>query len=607
MKKESGSPGVFRSAQQLFSFLKRTHIRRADLVASISLSAAVGFLSVAELRLMLLFLHGIINREFTFLSQLSFSGAFVVVAALLFCVSLCASGMQYASSICMQRQMQTAEAHLRSRIFQRFLRFGKLYFDRQGFTDLQSVLMQHTRAVTKQLEALHEMSAKGFLLVSYAVFLSFLSWKLTVFSCLLFAGVTLLYRAASHTLRQLSSAEGKSRRQLDAKIFHILSCIPLVQSYAQEQKEEKYFRDVSVQEVEASYAIAKRTQLARQIQDLSSLCGLLLVAGAMAYVFPADGVVAASHYILFLLVMRMMIPCFAAVGEFSLQLARFSHALGRVQDVLENDKGKCIVPEGPKIFTGLRKGIEFRTVSFAYTKDNPVLSDISFAVEKGKKTAIIGATGSGKTTLIHLLLRFYDCASNSIFVDGEDIRNFTHASLRRHMALVSQDIFLFNDTLRNNIAYGVQDVTDDHLFAATRKAHLHDFIAKLPDQYDTVIGDRGIQMSGGEKQRTSISRAFLKSADILILDEASSSLDVRTESLVHQAINDVTADKTVIIIAHRLSTIKNADHIVVLDDGRVAEQGSFVELVAHRGLFHEYWQEQRLDDVIPQPMARVVG
>ncbi|MEI6863153.1 MAG: ATPase, T2SS/T4P/T4SS family [Candidatus Omnitrophota bacterium] len=207
---------------------------------------------------------------------------------------------------------------------------------------------------------------------------------------------------------------------------------------------------------------------------------------------------------------------------------------------------------------------------------------------------VVGPTGSGKTTLISLIMRFYDCPKGAILLDGEDVREFTVKSVRRHIALVSQETLLFNDSIRNNLSFGLdREVSDDELIVVAKKARIYDLIASLPDGIDTEVGDRGIKLSGGEKQRVAIARALLKGSSILILDEATSSLDSKTESLIQDAVDSAIQNKTAIIIAHRLSTIKNADKIVVVEGGRVVEEGGLVELLEKKGKFYGYWQAQK--------------
>jgi ABC-type multidrug transport system fused ATPase/permease subunit len=251
------------------------------------------------------------------------------------------------------------------------------------------------------------------------------------------------------------------------------------------------------------------------------------------------------------------------------------------------------VQSGDEIFAGLSKDISFRNVQFAYVPGRAILKNVSFAIQKGGMTAIVGPTGSGKTTIISLLMRYYDCAPGSIFLDGKDIRSFTLESYLGKVAFVSQDTLLLHDSLRNNIAYGMSEVSEERLMDAMRRARLLDLVASLPHGADTLIGDRGVQLSGGEKQRVSIARALLKDAPILILDEATSSLDSQTERLIQEAIDDAVVGRTAIVIAHRLSTIKNADHILVMEDGRIVEEGTRDQLMQNRKLFFHLWEEQK--------------
>jgi len=263
-----------------------------------------------------------------------------------------------------------------------------------------------------------------------------------------------------------------------------------------------------------------------------------------------------------------------------------------VNDILENTD-KYFVTDGTKEFKLFERKIEFRKLNFSYGGGRNILKNIDTTIEKGKMTAVVGPTGSGKTTLINLVLRFYDCPSGTIFVDGEDIRNFTIKSLMSHIAVVSQDALLFNDTFRSNISYGFDGCSDAMLFDVLKKARLYDLVKSLPRGLDTYIGDKGVRLSGGEKQRIAIARALFKRCEILIFDEASSSLDTKTERLIQEAIDEAVKDKTAIVIAHRLSTIKNADKIIIMNDGVVVEEGTLRDLLQKKGKFFEYWQDQK--------------
>ena len=250
--------------------------------------------------------------------------------------------------------------------------------------------------------------------------------------------------------------------------------------------------------------------------------------------------------------------------------------------------------QGKKIFTGLKRKIEFKHMNFSYTKDVQILKDLSFSIEKDKTIAIVGSTGSGKTTILNLLMRFYDIPPNTIFIDGTDIKDFSVLSLHNYIAIASQDALLFNDTIRNNLTYGLtRKISDKELYDALRKARLFRYVMALPNKVDAYIGERGVRLSGGEKQRLVVARMLIKSSEIFMLDEATSSLDSKTEQLVQEAINEVVKNRTSIIIAHRLSTIKHADKVLVIEDGKLVEAGSLDELIDKKGKFFEYWKSQK--------------
>jgi subfamily B ATP-binding cassette protein MsbA len=237
--------------------------------------------------------------------------------------------------------------------------------------------------------------------------------------------------------------------------------------------------------------------------------------------------------------------------------------------------------------------IEFKKVSFSYATGDIVLADIDLTIKKGELVAIVGPSGSGKSTLVDLVPRFYDPSSGSIIIDGVDLRSVEIRSLRDKIGIVTQETLLFNDTVRNNIAYGLENCSMDRLIAAAKAANAHSFIQEMPKTYDSVIGERGVKLSGGERQRLALARAILKNPPILILDEATSALDTESEILVQEAIENLMSGRTSIVIAHRLSTVQHADVIVVLDAGRIVEVGGHKELLSNsRGLYKKLYELQ---------------
>lgn len=277
----------------------------------------------------------------------------------------------------------------------------------------------------------------------------------------------------------------------------------------------------------------------------------------------------------------------------------FQQAAGASERVFEYLDRKPLVSERPgaRELTGLRESIEFDHVSFQYpdAPNGAALTDVTLRVEKGEVAAVVGPSGAGKTTLAALLSRFYDPTEGAVRIDGCDIREFTLRSLRRQIAMVGQETFLFNDTVEANIRYGRPNATRAEVEEAARAAMAHDFICELPQGYDTVVGERGTKLSGGQRQRLAIARALLKNAPILVLDEATSQLDTESEALVQRALANLMANRTVIVIAHRLSTIRRADRIVVLSEGRVTETGTHKELIGQNGIYQRLHELQSLD------------
>ena len=240
----------------------------------------------------------------------------------------------------------------------------------------------------------------------------------------------------------------------------------------------------------------------------------------------------------------------------------------------------------------MKQSIEFRSVDFGYDKTSLVLKNISLTIEKGQMTALVGASGAGKTTIADLIMRFYDPIKGPVLIDGVDLRHIDINSLRGKLAMVSQDTFIFNTTIRNNIAYGSNDATNTKIMEAAQLANALEFIEEMPEGFETILGDRGVRLSGGQRQRIAIARALLRNPEILILDEATSALDAVSERLIQDSIEQLTFRRTVIAIAHRLSTIMRADKVIVLEQGEIVEQGTYNELLELRGKLWNYHQMQ---------------
>ncbi len=325
--------------------------------------------------------------------------------------------------------------------------------------------------------------------------------------------------------------------------------------------------------------------------------GAIIAVGVTLILFAAAGRVAAGQLTLgdLVLVNALLLQLFIPLNFLGIVYRQIKYALADMDDLirlLERAPEICDAPDAVPLQV-TQGELRFEHVDFAYQPDRQILFDVSFTVPPGRKLAVVGASGAGKSTLARLLFRFYDVNGGRVLIDGQDVRNVTQQSLRATMGIVPQDTVLFNDTLYYNLAYARPDASREEIVEAARMAQLHDFIAALPAGYDTVVGERGLKLSGGEKQRVAIARAILKRPRLLIFDEATSALDSRSEQAILQALRTVATDHTTLVIAHRLSTIVDADQILVLEQGRVREQGSHRELLQQDGLYAQMWALQQ--------------
>jgi ATP-binding cassette subfamily B protein len=278
--------------------------------------------------------------------------------------------------------------------------------------------------------------------------------------------------------------------------------------------------------------------------------------------------------------------------------------LERFAEIMDVEPDIVDAPDAKEL-KDVKGDIEFENVSFSYDGNEKVLENINISIPAGKTIALVGPSGGGKTTLCHLIPRFYEVKEGKIKIDGRDIKEYTIKSLRQNIGLVQQDIFLFAGTIRENILYGRIDATEEEVIQAAKNANIHDFIAELPDGYDTQVGERGVRLSGGQKQRISIARVFLKNPPILLLDEATSALDNETEIKIQQALDHLSQGRTSLVIAHRLSTIKNADRILVLTEDGIAEEGTHDELMELNGIYSGLYKSQFRDYIEDMPSVDV--
>ena len=348
---------------------------------------------------------------------------------------------------------------------------------------------------------------------------------------------------------------------------------------------------------QADYLFKMAIKMVRDTNWLSPVMHLVSsfgVAGVLYFgvTLILSGRMTSGEMVSFLAALIMLYTPLKSIGNNYIQVQTALLALDRIYDLLDYESFENGKHEGSKVLTDIKDSIEFDHVVFSYNGERDILQDISFKINVGHKVALVGNSGGGKTTVCSLINRLYEVKSGSIKIDGIDVRDYTIESLRRNVACVFQDNFLFAGTIRQNILFGKEDATDEEIAHAVKSAYLEEFIAGLPDGLDTQIGERGVTLSGGQKQRIAIARAIIRNAPLVILDEATSALDNRSEKVVQQALDELMKGRTTLVIAHRLSTIQDADTIMVINDGQIVEQGSHDELLALGGAYAALYNTQ---------------
>lgn len=371
--------------------------------------------------------------------------------------------------------------------------------------------------------------------------------------------------------------------ELNSIVQDNISGIKEIQAFGKEESEynrmKKYCKTYSQVNINANFSAAI---FHPSIEFLTSI-GTVFVMGIGGTLAMRD-VLSTADVVGFFMYLSLFYSPLAVLARI-VEDAQNAYAGGlRVLEVLDIES-EVRDSENAKTLKRVQGDIEFRNVSFYYNENEPVLNDVSFSVNAGQMIAFVGATGVGKSTIVSLLERFYDPIEGGVYLDGQNIRDITIKSLRENLSIVLQDVFLFNGTVFDNIAYGNPSATREEVLEAAKIARADEFITGMPDGYDTLIGERGVRLSGGQKQRIAIARAILKNSPVLILDEATSAVDNETEALIQQAIDELSKSRTVVVIAHRLSTVMKADKIIVLEDGKVTEQGTHNELLKNNGLY----------------------
>ncbi len=523
-------------------------------------------------------------------------GAWKTIAILLIVFTFTKGIAEYLSTYLMARIGQSAVLKLRQDLYNHLLAQSATFFERHRTNYLVSRLVSSAAAIeTAVTSTIRDMLRESFTLIALLAASFYYSWRLTLGSLIIAPIIAFLTVKFGKALRNLARESFEGSKQLTDTAQEALANQGIVKAYRAEKRESDRFTAVAKQIVRANLRSAS---IAGASPPTIEMIGILFVV--LLLFFGQQEIMSermtTSQFLAFLVFLFRSYDPMRKLSRLQNSMEQALAAAHHVWEVMD-EHAAIEEKKDARELPLLRREIELRNVSFGYANESrSVLRDINLRIEAGTMVALVGESGGGKSTLTKLLPRFHDPTSGALLWDGIDLRDVSLSSLRRQMALVTQETVLFNDTVRHNIAYGKPEATDAEIEEAARIALAHDFIREMPDGYDTIVGERGIFLSGGQRQRLAIARAILVNAPVLILDEATSALDAESERLVQRAIANLVRNRTTIVIAHRLSTVRRADVIVVVEAGRIIEIGTHTELLARNGQYRKLYELQFADE-----------
>ena len=477
---------------------------------------------------------------------------------------------------------------LRYSLFKHLQKLSISYYDKRRTGEIMSNLTNDIAALQSAIvENFVSLVQEGLIFIGSFISMVYLQWKLTILCLVIVPLVTGTIRFFGRKLHNSGRTVQEKLADVTSMLQETIQGVRIIRSFNRTDFEIQRFQSVNESNFNATVrTIRQQSQMTPFVEFFSAFAVTAIIwYGGMSVI---NGVMTSGELIAFLMyAINLANPVkrvAEAVGNIQKSLAaadRVFHILDTRPDTIEKENAKELV-----INDGC---VKFKHVKFHYNEGHPILEDFDFTAQAGKTIAIVGPSGAGKTTVANILPRFYDVTGGAVYIDGVDIRDVTLSSLREQIGMVPQDTMLFNTTIKDNILYGRLDATDEEIWEAVRAANAEEFIKALPQGLQTMAGDRGVVLSGGQRQRISIARAILKNPKILILDEATSALDTESEKVVQDALDKLMIGRTAFVIAHRLSTIKHADHILVLNNGRIEEQGTHEELISRHGLYYELY------------------
>ena len=517
----------------------------------------------------------------------------LLLAVVLLVTNFLSNLFRYLGGYTVESMRANTLQRMRNDMFENIIGMNVGYFSDQRKGDIISKITSDVMMVQFCItNTLQVAFREPFLIIGFLFLMFSISWELSVFSIIFLPLVGVVIGSIVKRLRHPAKKGQERMGDMVSVLDEALSGIKVVKSYTAEGYVKRKFRNLNAEFTRLVLSMARKQQLASPMSEFLgiSAVSVILIFGGMLVM---NGSLSAAGFIAFIAAFSQITR---PVRSFIDQFANINQGIAAGERIFSIIDACSEITDAPDAveFEGLKESIEFRNVCFSYDGSREVLDNISFEIRKGETVAIVGPSGGGKSTLSELIPRFYDATSGDILIDGRSIRSYTQESLREHMSVVAQETVLFNDTIEGNIALGKAGATHGEVVEAARVANAHNFIMEAPEGYQTNIGDRGVKLSGGQRQRLSIARAVLKNPEVLILDEATSALDTESEMLVQEALNSLLKGRTSVVIAHRLSTIHNADKIIVIDQGRIAEQGTHSSLMAKGGIYAKLIEMQNI-------------